>query len=51
LNTQAFPAIAEIEQDVEGLVIPAKKMLQWLKSEPLWQQYIFSLCTRQKFSI
>ncbi len=47
LNTQTFPAIAEIVQDAEGLVIPAKKMLQWLKSEPLWQQYIFSLLSHR----
>lgn len=47
LNTQTFPAIAEIEKDAEGLVIPAKKVLQWLESEPLWQQYIFSLLSHR----
>jgi CRP/FNR family transcriptional regulator len=47
LNTLTFPAIAEIEQDAEGIVIPAKKMLQWLTSEPLWQHYIFSLLSHR----
>lgn len=47
LNKQAFPAIAEIEQNVEGLVIPAQKVLEWLKSEPLWQHYIFSLLSHR----
>lgn len=47
LNTLAFPAIAEIKQDAEGIVIPAEKMLQWLTSEPLWQQYIFSLLSHR----
>jgi CRP/FNR family transcriptional regulator len=47
LNTQTFPAVAEIEKNAEGLVIPAKKMLQWLKTEPLWQQYIFSLLSHR----
>ncbi|MCF6202394.1 MAG: Crp/Fnr family transcriptional regulator [Methylococcaceae bacterium] len=47
LNTQSFPAIAEVEMNAEGLVIPAKKMLQWLKTEPLWQKYIFSLLSHR----
>ncbi|MCK5889892.1 MAG: Crp/Fnr family transcriptional regulator [Methylococcales bacterium] len=47
LNNQAFPAVAEIEQAVEGLVIPADKVLDWLQSEPLWQKYVFSLLTHR----
>ena len=47
LNNQIFPAIAEVEKDAEGLVIPTKKMLLWLKTEPLWQQYIFALLSHR----
>lgn len=47
LNSQTFPAIAEIEQDAEGLVIPTVQMLLWLKTEPLWQQYIFALLSQR----
>lgn len=47
LNAQTFPAIAEIEQDVEGFAVPTKQMLQWLKTEPQWQQYIFSLLSQR----
>lgn len=47
LNTQTFPAIAEIEQDAEGSAVPTKQMLQWLKTEPQWQQYIFSLLSQR----
>ena len=47
LNTQTFPAIAEIEQDTEGLLIPEKQIHLWLKTEPCWQQYIFSLLSQR----
>jgi len=47
LNSQPFPAIAEIEKDADGLVIPAKQIHQWLKTEPQWQQYIFSLLSHR----
>lgn len=47
INAQVFPAIAEAEQDVEGLLIPAKAVHEWLISEPLWQQYIFSLLSER----
>jgi CRP/FNR family transcriptional regulator len=47
LNTQTFPAIAEIEQDAEGFAVPTKQMLQWLKTEPQWQQYVFSLLSQR----
>lgn len=47
LNNQTFPAIAEVEQDAEGLVIPTSQMLHWLKTELQWQQYIFSLLSQR----
>ena len=47
LNTQTFPAIAEVEQDVQGLAIPTAQMIDWLKSETDWQQYIFSLLSQR----
>lgn len=47
LNTQTFPAIAEVEQDTEGLAIPTVQMLHWLKNEPQWQEYIFSLLSQR----
>lgn len=47
MNTEKFPAIAEIEKNAEGLIIPAKKVLEWLKSESSWQQYIFSLLSHR----
>ncbi|NOQ16408.1 MAG: helix-turn-helix domain-containing protein [Methyloprofundus sp.] len=47
LNSQVFPAIAEIEQDAEGLVVSTQQMLHWLKTEHQWQQFIFSLLSQR----
>lgn len=47
LNTTAFPATAVVEKDARGLAIPAVKVHQWLKSETVWQQYIFSLLSQR----
>ncbi|BCG65336.1 MAG: CRP/FNR family transcriptional regulator, anaerobic regulatory protein [Methyloprofundus sp.] len=47
LNSQVFPAIAEIEQDAEGLIVSTQQMLHWLKTEPQWQQFIFSLLSQR----
>ncbi len=47
LNTQPFPAIAEIEKNAEGLVVPAKQIHQWLKTEPQWQHYMFFLLSQR----
>ncbi len=47
LNSQVFPAIAEIEQDAEGLVVSTQQMLHWLKTETQWQQFIFSLLSQR----
>lgn len=47
LNSQSFPAVAEVESDAQGLAIPADKMLSWLTSEPSWQQYLFSLLSQR----
>lgn len=47
LNTQPFPAIAKIEKNAEGLVLPAKQIHLWLKTEPQRQQYIFFLLSQR----
>lgn len=47
LNTTAFPAIAEVEKDAIGLVIPAHEVNLWLKDQPVWQNYIFNLLSQR----
>lgn len=47
LNATPFPAYAETMTEVEGLSISPEKVKEWLKSEPLWQQYIFNLLSQR----
>lgn len=47
LNTSAFPATAVVEKDARGLAIPAKNVYDWLKTEAVWQQYIFALLSQR----
>ena len=47
LNQTSFPAIAETEEDTRGLVIPAKTVLRWLETTPVWQRYIFALLSHR----
>ncbi|PHS31380.1 MAG: hypothetical protein COA95_06160 [Methylophaga sp.] len=47
LNTTAFPAIAKVEKDAKGFVISAKQVQKWLKTEPIWQNYMFSLLSQR----
>jgi len=47
LNAMPFPAYAETMIDVVGLSIPPENVKAWLQTEPLWQQYIFSLLSKR----
>lgn len=47
LNTLPFPAYAETMTEVTGLAIPPEKVKEWLKSEPIWQQYILGLLSQR----
>ncbi len=47
LNATPFPAIAEVEKEARGVAISAEQVRQWLKTEPIWQQYIFSLLAQR----
>ncbi len=43
LNNTPFPAFAETVTSVSALSIPPNKVRQWMTTEPLWRDYIFSL--------
>lgn len=47
LNDASFPAIAEVEKDAIGLVIPASEVHIWLKEHPIWQSYILNLLSQR----
>ncbi len=41
LNGTTFPAVATIEEDLEGLLIPASKVMQWMTESNDWRDFIF----------
>lgn len=47
LNAMPFPAYAQTVTEVHGLSISPEKVKEWLKTEPLWQQYVFSLLSQR----
>ena len=47
LNDTPFPAFAETITDVSGLAIPPAQVKQWLATEPLWRDYVFSLLSQR----
>jgi len=47
LNNTPFPAFAETLTEVSALSIPQGKVKQWLATEPLWRDYIFSLLSQR----
>ena len=47
LNETPFPAFAETVSEVSALSIPPARVKQWLATEPLWRDYIFSLLSQR----
>ncbi len=47
LNNTPFPAFAETLTEVSALSIPPEQVKQWLATEPLWRDYIFSLLSQR----
>jgi len=47
LNTMPFPAFAETISEVQGLSVPPESVKSWLKTEPLWQQYILGILSKR----
>jgi CRP/FNR family transcriptional regulator len=47
LSHLPFPAVAECEEDVEAVVVPANDIRKWLAESPAWRDYVFSLLARR----
>jgi len=47
LNSMPFPAFAETMTEVQGLSVPPDSVKAWLKTEPLWQQYILGILSKR----
>jgi CRP/FNR family transcriptional regulator len=41
LNETPFPALATIDETLEGILIPATNVTQWMNDYEVWRMYIF----------
>lgn len=47
LSATPFPAIAEVEEDAELLLIPKGKVSKWMTNYPAWQHFIFDMFAKR----
>lgn len=47
ISQKVFPAFAVTETEVEAIIIPANSLKQWVKQNPVWQEYIFGLFSQR----
>ena len=47
MNHQQFNASATTQDDTEGYMIPKQQVLDWLKTEPQWQDFMFNLLEKR----
>jgi len=43
----SFPAIAETDEDIEVLLVPARAVTDWFEKYPIWRQFIFQMVSRR----
>ena len=51
LNQQDFPAIAQVEQDAEAVMIPADVFSNWVRNYDPWRDFVFSLVSNRLASV
>jgi CRP/FNR family transcriptional regulator len=51
LNQQGFPAIAQVEQDAEAVMIPAEVFSNWVKQYDPWRDFVFGLVSDRLVSV
>ena len=51
LNQQDFPAIAQVVQDAEAVMIPAEVFRNWVKQYDLWREFVFGLVSDRLASV
>lgn len=51
LHNQIFPAIAEVEEDAEVVMIPSKIFSDWVKRYDLWREFVFKLYSQRMASV
>ena len=51
LNRQDFPAIAQVEQDAEAVMIAAEIFDEWVRKYDPWRDFVFSLVSDRLASV
>jgi len=51
MNQDSFPAMAEVESTIRGLLISPKNVRDWFCQDPEWQKFIFGLLSHRLASI
>lgn len=51
MNKDSFPAMAEVESTIRGLLISPKNVRDWFCRDPEWQKFIFGLLSHRLASI
>ena len=51
LNTQRFPAIAQVEKEAEAVMIPADTFSQWMDRYDSWRNFVFNLNAQRLISV
>lgn len=47
ISQKVFPALAITETEVEAFVIPANCLREWVRHNPIWQEYLFGLLSQR----
>lgn len=47
ISQKVFPAFAITETEVEAFIIPANSLREWVRYNPIWQEYIFGLLSQR----
>lgn len=47
ISQQVFPAFAVTDTEVEAFTIPANSLREWVRQNPIWQEYIFGLLSQR----
>ncbi|MBX3062198.1 MAG: Crp/Fnr family transcriptional regulator [Anaerolineae bacterium] len=51
LSQQTFPAIANVEQDVEAVMIPADTFRRWIREYDQWREFVFTLLSQRLLNV
>ena len=51
MNQGSFPAMAEVEQSIRGLMVSPRNVREWFCQDPQWQRFIFGLLSHRLANI